>query len=168
MTTDDTPLARARRRDVDRRRQRVHQALADMHADGSEITISPVASRAKVHRSFIHRHADLHAAVLQATADTTTAPPPASTAISHRSVLAETPTCTNKTAGSPSRSPTWKTGYPSCSASKPSTAAAWAPRPGPPPSTPSSRPSARPSWTSAECWKNATRNSPQPARPTGG
>jgi hypothetical protein len=41
-----------------------------------------------VHRSFIHRHADLHAAVLKAAADTTTAPP-ASTAISHRSVLAE-------------------------------------------------------------------------------
>jgi hypothetical protein len=60
-----------------------------MHADGSEITISSVAGRAKVHRSFIHRHADLHAAVLQAAADTTTAPSPASTAISHRSVLAE-------------------------------------------------------------------------------
>jgi hypothetical protein len=89
MTTDDTPLARARRRDVDRRRQRVHQALAGMHADGSEITISSVASRARVHRSFIHRHADLHAAVLQAAAGTTTAPPPASTAISHRSALTE-------------------------------------------------------------------------------
>jgi hypothetical protein len=123
MTTGDTPLARARRRDVDRRRQRVHQALADMYADGSEITISSVASRAQVHRSFIHRHADLHAAVLQATPGTTTAPPPASTAISHRSVLAETPTCTNRTAGSLRRSPIWKTGCPSCSASKPSTAA---------------------------------------------
>ncbi len=90
MTTDqETPLARARRRDVDRRRQRVRQALANMHADGSEITISSVAGRAQVHRSFIHRHADLHAAVLKAAADTTTAPPPASTAISHRSVLAE-------------------------------------------------------------------------------
>jgi Family of unknown function (DUF6262) len=89
MTTDDTPLTRARRRDVDRRQQRVHQALAGMHADGSEITISSVAARARVHRSFIHRHADLHAAVLQAAADTTTAPPPASTAISHRSVLTE-------------------------------------------------------------------------------
>jgi len=89
MTTDDTPLARARRRDVDRRRQRVHQALAGMHADGSEITISSVAGRARVHRSFIHPHADLHAAVLQAAADATTAPPQASAAISHRSVLAE-------------------------------------------------------------------------------
>jgi hypothetical protein len=88
-TAEETPLARARRRDVDRRRQRVHQALAGMHADGSEITISSVASRARVHRSFIHRHADLHAAVLQAATDTTTAPPPASTAISHRSALAE-------------------------------------------------------------------------------
>ena len=77
MTTGDTPLTRARRRDVDRRRQRVHQALADMHTDGSEISVSAVAGRAKVHRSFIHRHADLHAAVLQAAADTTTAPPPA-------------------------------------------------------------------------------------------
>ncbi len=82
-------MARARRRDVDRRRQRVRQALADMHVDGSEITISAVADRAKVHRSFVHRHADLHAAVLEAAADATTNPSPASTTISHRSVLAE-------------------------------------------------------------------------------
>jgi hypothetical protein len=87
--TTDTPLARARRRDVDRRRQRVLQALADMHADGSEITVSALADRAKVHRSFVHRHADLHAAVLKAAADATTDPSPASTTISHRSVLAE-------------------------------------------------------------------------------
>ena len=89
MTTGDTPLTRARRRDVDRRRQRVHQALADMHTDGSEISVSAVAGRAKVHRSFIHRHPDLHAAVLKAAADATTDPSPASTAISHRSVLAD-------------------------------------------------------------------------------
>jgi len=89
VTSQETPLARARRRDADRRRQRVHQALADMHIDGSEITISAAAGRAKVHRSFIHRHADLHAAVLKAAAGATTDPSPASTAISHRSVLAE-------------------------------------------------------------------------------
>ena len=87
--TSETPLARARRRDVDRRQQRVHQALADMHADGLEVTVSAVAARARVHRSFIHRHADLHAAVLKAAADTITDPPPAATAISHKSVLAE-------------------------------------------------------------------------------
>ena len=42
-----------------------------------------------MHRSFIHRHPDLHAAVLKAAADATTSPSPVSTAISHRSVLAE-------------------------------------------------------------------------------
>ena len=88
-STTETPLAKARRRDADRRRQRVHQALAEMRTDGSEITISSVAGRASVHRSFIHRHPDLHAAVLQAAADATTCPSPASTAISHKSVLAE-------------------------------------------------------------------------------
>jgi hypothetical protein len=67
-TANETPLAKTRRRDTDRRRQRVHQALADMHTDGSEISVSAVAGRAKVHRSFIHRHPDLHAAVLIATA----------------------------------------------------------------------------------------------------
>jgi predicted nuclease with TOPRIM domain len=42
-----------------------------------------------VHRSFVHRHPDLHAAVLKAAADATTEPSPASTTINHRSVLAE-------------------------------------------------------------------------------
>lgn len=82
-------LAKARQRDVDHRQQRVRQALTDMLADGSEISISAAAARARVHRSFIHRHPDLHAAVLNAASQTLTNPPPASTAISHRSVLAE-------------------------------------------------------------------------------
>lgn len=91
MTEPTTPtaLAKARRRDVNHRQQRVHQALADMTADGSEITISAVAAQARLHRSFIHRHSDLHAAVLDAASRALTAPSPASTAISHRSVLAE-------------------------------------------------------------------------------
>lgn len=89
MTTPGTPLATARRRDADRRRQRVHQAIASMHADGSEISVSAVAARAAVHRSFIHRHPDLHAAVLKASADAISEPSPAATAISHRSLLAE-------------------------------------------------------------------------------
>jgi len=57
--TGTTALAEARRRDVARRRQRVHQALAEMRAQAAEITISSVAARARVHRSFIHRHPDL-------------------------------------------------------------------------------------------------------------
>jgi Family of unknown function (DUF6262) len=89
MAVAETPLTKARREDVDRRLQRVRQALADMHADGSEITISAVAARARVHRSFVHRHPDLHAAVLKAAAGATISPSPAATAISHRSVLAE-------------------------------------------------------------------------------
>jgi hypothetical protein len=87
--TSETPLARSRRRDAERRRQRVHQALADMRADGSEVTISAVAGRARVHRSFIHRHEDLHAAVLKAAAEMIAGPSPAATVISHKSALAE-------------------------------------------------------------------------------
>lgn len=61
-----SPLTAARRRDVDLRRTRVAQALDAMRADGSEITISSVAARARVHRSFIHRHPDLRANVYAA------------------------------------------------------------------------------------------------------
>jgi Family of unknown function (DUF6262) len=153
MTTGETPLARARRRDVDRRRQHVHQALADMHADGSEITISTVADRAKVHRSFIHRHADLHADVLKAAADAMTAPSPASTAISHKSVLAE-----NANLHEQSRRLAQQVAdledrlsellgqqvFDRSGLGAPASAAAVA------------------------CWENATRNSPRPARPTDG
>jgi cell division protein FtsB len=89
MTTAETPLTASRRRDVDRRRARVRKAIADMHGDGSHITIASTAARAGVHRSFIHRHPDLHAAVLTAAAEAIETPSPAATAISHRSVLAE-------------------------------------------------------------------------------
>jgi cell division protein FtsB len=89
MTTAETPLKAARRRDVDRRRARVHKAITDMHGDGSEITIASTAARAGVHRSFIHRHADLHAAVLAAAAEAIEAPSQAATTISHRSVIAQ-------------------------------------------------------------------------------
>jgi hypothetical protein len=67
--TDGSPLVLARRRDVERRQQRVSQALATMLTDGREITISAVAARARVHRSFIHRHSDLRAAVCAAADD---------------------------------------------------------------------------------------------------
>lgn len=58
-----SPLTVARRRDVDARRARVAEALEAMRTEGSEITISSVAARARVHRSFIHRHLDLRANV---------------------------------------------------------------------------------------------------------
>jgi chromosome segregation ATPase len=65
-------LLLARRRDVEIRRDRVRQALAAMQQDGSEISISSVATRARVHRSFIHRHTDVRADVYAAVANTAT------------------------------------------------------------------------------------------------
>jgi hypothetical protein len=82
-------LAEARRRDVDRRRQRVHQALAEMRAQAAEITISAVATRARVHRSFIHRHPDLRAAVIAAAEDPATSRPGGASTVSRRSLLAD-------------------------------------------------------------------------------
>jgi cell division protein FtsB len=64
--TNPHPLAAARRADTDRRRTRVQQALAELADDPGQISISSVAARAGVHRSFLHRHPDLHAAVLAA------------------------------------------------------------------------------------------------------
>src|SRR6266545_7720371 len=81
-------LAQARRQDVARRRQRVHQALAELRAQAEEITISAVARRARVHRSFIHRHPDLRAAVLAA-ADGDPPGEVPSTGVSRRSLLTD-------------------------------------------------------------------------------
>lgn len=66
MTTPTNALTTARHRDVERRRSRVQQALADMQRDGCDITLSAVATHARVHRSFLHRHPDLHAQVIAA------------------------------------------------------------------------------------------------------
>ncbi|MEV6415663.1 hypothetical protein [Kribbella sp. NPDC051718] len=61
-------MARARRRDTARRRLQVHNAIAEQVSAGADITVSSIARAARVHRSFIHRHPDLHAAVLAAAA----------------------------------------------------------------------------------------------------
>src|SRR5512132_3955607 len=92
-TSDPAPptpaaLTRARRQDGARRYQRAHQALAELRAQAEEITISAVARRARVHRSFIHRHPDLRAAVLRAADGDTPADVP-STTVSRRSLLAD-------------------------------------------------------------------------------
>ena len=86
--TGSTALAEARRRDVERRRHRVHQTLTEMRAQAAEITISAVAARAHVHRSFIHRHPDLRAAVINAAEDPPTTGPAAG-GVSRRSLLAD-------------------------------------------------------------------------------
>jgi chromosome segregation ATPase len=82
--TGTTALAEARRRDVARRRQRVHQALAEMRAQAAEITISSAAARAR-----IHRHPDLRAAVIAAAEDPAASGPAGAAAVSRRSLLAD-------------------------------------------------------------------------------
>ncbi|MGK4909495.1 hypothetical protein [Streptomyces albus] len=64
MTDTPTALTQARQQDSDARRRRVLTALAQLATAGETLNISSVARAARVHRSFIHRHNDLHAAVL--------------------------------------------------------------------------------------------------------
>ena len=61
-----TALAAARADDSARRHDRVVQALDAMTTAGHEINVSAVARVARVHRSFIHRHPQLHVAVTTA------------------------------------------------------------------------------------------------------
>jgi cell division protein FtsB len=64
--TAKNPLVVARRADTDRRRAQVLHTLAEMAEDPQQINVSAVAARAGVHRSFLHRHDDLHKAVIAA------------------------------------------------------------------------------------------------------
>ena len=87
--TASQALADARRRDVARRRQQVRQVLAEMSAQAGQITISAVAARARVHRSFIHRHPDLRAAVIAAAEDPAASGLAGAGTVSRRSLLAD-------------------------------------------------------------------------------
>jgi Family of unknown function (DUF6262) len=62
-------MAQGRRADSARRRQRVLKALNDAAASGEEISVSGIARRAGVDRTFLYRHRDLleqlHAAEAQ-------------------------------------------------------------------------------------------------------
>jgi hypothetical protein len=84
----ELPLARARRRDTARRRLQVHNAIAAQVAAGASITVSAIARAARVHRSFIHRHPELHAAVLAASA-VPAEPAPGTSAVSIASLRAD-------------------------------------------------------------------------------
>ncbi|MFC9595726.1 hypothetical protein ACFTUC_38765 [Streptomyces sp. NPDC056944] len=69
-------------------RKAVLKVLDKLAADGEEITVSSVARAAGVHRSLIHRHGDLHAAVRARASE----PPPGTstgTQVSRRSLLAD-------------------------------------------------------------------------------
>lgn len=82
-----TVLAEARRADSSRRRQRVLRALNDAAA-GQAISVLGIAHAAGVHRTFLYRHPDLHAAVLAQAAQ-----PPVTAAgtpgVSRESLLAD-------------------------------------------------------------------------------
>ena len=64
MSSTTTALTESRRRDSAIRRQRVINAVSTLAAAGDDLSVSSVARAARVHRSFIYRHGDLHAAVL--------------------------------------------------------------------------------------------------------
>jgi len=63
MSSTTTALTESRRRDSATRRQRVINAVSRLAAAGDDLSVSSVARAARVHRSFIYRHSDLHAAV---------------------------------------------------------------------------------------------------------
>lgn len=89
-TTGAEALAAARRRDSTRRRQRVLNALDRLVGTGEEISVAAVARAAGVDRSFLYRHHDLRAQVLQRAAQ---AQPdismPRTTQVSRQSLLAD-------------------------------------------------------------------------------
>lgn len=89
-TTGAEALAAARRQDSTRRRQRVLNALDRLVGTGEEISVAGVARAAGVDRSFLYRHHDLRAQVLQRAAQ---AQPdismPRTTQVSRQSLLAD-------------------------------------------------------------------------------
>jgi len=54
-----TAMVKGRQADSARRRERVLKALADAATTGEEISVSGVAARAGVDRTFLYRHRDL-------------------------------------------------------------------------------------------------------------
>lgn len=87
MSSTTTALTESRRRDSAVRRQRVINAVSRLAAAGDDLSVSSVARAARVHRSFIYRHVDLHAAVHdQAARDTT---PSDGTKASRQTLLAD-------------------------------------------------------------------------------
>lgn len=72
MNNNINGIAASRQDHSARCRQRVLAALEQAVHLGAEISISAIARRAKVDRSFLYRHRDLHAAVLAKAAEPTT------------------------------------------------------------------------------------------------
>jgi regulator of replication initiation timing len=83
-------LALARRRDSTRRRQRVLGALERLSVAGEEISVAGVARAAGVDRSFLYRHHDLRAQILERAAQSQPdASMPRAAQVSRQSLLAD-------------------------------------------------------------------------------
>jgi Family of unknown function (DUF6262) len=79
-------MTKGRQADSGRRRERVLNTLAEMARNGEAVTVSALARRAGVDRSFLYRHPDLLA---QARISATQPPPGAATAPSRASLQAD-------------------------------------------------------------------------------
>ena len=168
MTTNTTAvdaMIDGRRADSTRRRQRVLSALDNAIKDGAELSVTNIARRAGVDRTFLYRHRDLleriHAAETQ---------PPDKPEIGPRSPAPHCkPTCSPPS----NAAPAWphapnnsRNACPNYSANKPGAQPDSVP---PPTSTNFSNASSRSNNKSSNCGcnsKNATRTSPPPAPPT--
>jgi chromosome segregation ATPase len=83
-------LVAARRRDSTRRRQRVLNALERLIGAGEEISVAAIARAAQVDRSFLYRHHDLRAQILEHAAQSQSeASLPRATTVSRQSLLAD-------------------------------------------------------------------------------
>lgn len=87
MSGQAESLIAARRRDTTRRRQRVLDALDQLAAAGQETSVSAVARKAGVDRSFLYRHHDLRARIHAQSIPV--AGPAASATASRQSLLAD-------------------------------------------------------------------------------
>jgi outer membrane protein TolC len=99
-TTDH--LAEGRRADSARRRQRVIKALNDASASGEEISVSAIARRAGVDRTFFYRHRDLLAQLHALEAQPANAPG-VGPAVSRASLQADLANCQARMARSDAR-----------------------------------------------------------------
>jgi regulator of replication initiation timing len=81
-------LGAARQAHSARCRQRVIKALNDSIAAGEEISVSAIARRAGVNRSFLYNHRDLHATILAKAAEPPSTPT-GGPAVSRASLIAD-------------------------------------------------------------------------------
>ncbi|MFE6020779.1 hypothetical protein ACFQ6O_29905 [Streptomyces sp. NPDC056441] len=92
MTAPDSTvqaMIEGRRADTGRRRQRVLAALADAARNGSEVSVTAIARRAGVDRTFLYRHRDLLGQIHAQAAAPTALPGGRGPAVSRASLQAD-------------------------------------------------------------------------------